>query len=382
MTVSLDSLRDERMAPIVHCLLPYKETYTSQNAGAVALTVEGGFTNSKYSNEAIVFGRHISGHKLVGAVYKGLDNRQSWLSGKNIGLAKGYLHHIKHHGIPDLLEVHGRLQVAEYIGRKRPDLTIGLYLHNDPREMKGGTTPILRMKLLKRMAVIYCVSDYLRSCFLDGVVCSEIDAQKVKVIPISVDRLITQFPQKDKLIAIIGRMVPEKGMLEAAEALAKVLPKYPEWRVLFAGAKRFEDISPTAYEVSINKALLPIRKQAEMTGFIPRNQVMDIQNRSAIILAPSQWQEPAGRVIIEALASGCALITTRRGGIPEYAEGRAIILDNGRITDLAEALDRMIRDDNWRCSWQKKAWADYPFDTSGMVAKLDQARCQVLGKIT
>jgi hypothetical protein len=161
------------MAPIIHCLLPYKETYTPQNAGAVALTVEGGFTKSAFSKNAVVFGRHLSTSSLGDAMYQGLAPRQSWLRGKNIGLARAYLHHIKRHGAPDLLEVHGRLQVAEDIGRKRPDLNMGLYLHNDPREMKAGKTVSMRRALLDRMTVIYCVSDYLRSCFLDGIDVSE-----------------------------------------------------------------------------------------------------------------------------------------------------------------------------------------------------------------
>ena len=365
--------------PIIHCLLPYKETYTPQNAGAVALTVEGGFTNSAFSKNAVIFGRDLSTPSLGDTLYKGLAPRQSWLMGKNIGLARAYLHHIKQHGAPDLLEVHGRLQVAEYIGRKRPDLNMGLYLHNDPRDMKAGKTVSMRRALLDRMTVIYCVSDFLRSCFLDGIHVSGEDAEKVIVIPIAADRLLKQPPSKDKLISIIGRMVPEKGMLAAAEALASVLPRYPDWNVIFAGAQRFEDAPPSAYEASIADALDPIREQAIMTGFIPRPEIMDIQNRSAIILAPSEWQEPAGRVVIEALACGAALITSRRGGIPEYAEGRAIILDEGKPADLAEALERLITDENWRLSWQKKAWADYPFDTAHMLAKLDKARYRALG---
>ena len=371
------------MAPIVHSLLPYKETYTPTNAGAVALTVEGGFTNSAFSNDAVIFGRQIAPPYLGAAhqaTYQGIDTHQSWLWGKNIGLAKGYLHHINRQGAADLLEVHGRLQVAEYIGRKRPDLKMALYLHNDPRDMKGGKTAEMRRQLLRRMSVIYCVSDYLRSCFLDGIDASDDAAEKLRVIPISADRMLAKPTAKDKLISIIGRMVPEKGMLEAAQALALVLPKFSDWKVLFVGAQRFTDAPPSAYEASIAKALEPIRLQADMTGFMPRAEISDIQNRSAIILAPSQWQEPAGRVIIEALASGSALITTRRGGIPEYAEGRAIMLEQGKAEDIAAACERLIGDHEWRQSWQNKAWSDYPFSIANMVAKLDKARYDVLGR--
>ena len=365
---------DKVTSAMIHSLLPYKEQYTQANAGAVALNVEDGFVQSRYANTSLIFGRTLSGPYLGGARYQGLKTRHALIFGKNIGLAKGYLDFIRQHGAADLLEVHGRCQVASYLARKRPDLKIGLYLHNDPREMKGSDTPAKRHGLLQRMAVIFCVSDYLKSCFLDGVGASKAEISKIKIIPIAVDRAATTPPQKDKLITIIGRMVPEKGMLEAAQAMAKVLPKYPDWQVKFIGAKRFEDANPSQYEQKVADALAPIRHQSDMTGFISRTETKKLQSASAIVLAPSQWQEPAGRVVVEALATGAALITTRRGGIPEYAEGRAVILDQGDTDELADALERMLGDAVWRKSWQNKAWADYPFAIADMASHLDDAR--------
>jgi glycosyltransferase involved in cell wall biosynthesis len=72
------------------------------------------------------------------------------------------------------------------------------------------------------------------------------------------------------------------------------------------------------------------------------------------------------------------LITTRRGGIPEYAEGRAVILDQGDADELADALERMLGDAAWRKSWQNKAWADYPFAIADMASHLDDARAAAM----
>ena len=365
---------------MIHSLLPYKEHYTQANAGAVALNVEDGFIQSRYADNSMIFGRKLSGPYLGGAPYHGLKTKHAFIFGKNIGLAKGYLDYIRQHGAPDFLEVHGRCQVASYLARKRPDLNMGLYLHNDPRAMKGSDSPAKRRWLLQRMTVIFCVSDYLKSCFCDGLDASKAEIAKIKIIPIAVDRTAKTLPRKDKLITIIGRMVPEKGMLEAAQALAKVLPRYPDWQVKFIGAKRFADTNPSAYEQNVANALAPIQHQSDMTGFISRHETKQLQHASAVILAPSQWQEPAGRVVVEALATGAALITTRRGGIPEYAEGRAIILDQGDTDELASALERMLGDTAWRKAWQKKAWADYPFAIADMASYLDDVRAEAMAQ--
>ena len=369
------------MSEMIHSLLPYKEHYTQANAGAVALNVEDGFTQSRFADNSLIIGRISSGPYLGGAPYHGIKPRQALIFGKNIGLARGYLAYIQQHGSPRLLEVHGRCQVASYLARKRPDLKIALCLHNDPRDMKGSDTAAKRHQLLRRMAVIFCVSDYLKSCFLDGINASAEEVDKMKIIPLAADRSTNTPPQKDKLITIIGRMVPEKGMLEAAQAMARVLPRYPDWQVKFIGARRFEDSNPSVYERQVADALAPIQNQAEMTGFISRPETKHLQNQSAIVLAPSQWQEPAGRVVVEALATGAALITTRRGGIPEYAEGRAVILDRGDADDVTAALEQMLGDAAWRKAWQDKAWADYPFGIADMVSRLDDARAAAMAKV-
>ena len=59
--------------------------------------------------------------------------------------------------------------MASYLKKKRPDLKVVLYLHNDPRDMKGSRSSAERRHLLRAMSAVICVSDYIRDCFLDGI---------------------------------------------------------------------------------------------------------------------------------------------------------------------------------------------------------------------
>jgi glycosyltransferase involved in cell wall biosynthesis len=98
------------------------------------------------------------------------------------------------------------------------------------------------------------------------------------------------------------------------------------------------------------------------------------------------WQEPAGLTVIEALAYGCALITTDKGGIPEIARGRAEIApireldyldENNRkaiITILAANLHSLLSDNNKLARLQDRAWKDYPFDARNMAVNADKYR--------
>ena len=45
------------------------------------------------------------------------------------------------------------------------------------------------------------------------------------------------------------------------------------------------------------------------------------------------WDEPFGLTVVEAMAAGLPLITTRSGGIPEICEGVATIVERDNIIE-------------------------------------------------
>ena len=96
---------------------------------------------------------------------------------------------------------------------------------------------------------------------------------------------------------------------------------------------------------------------------------------------PFQWQEPLGKTGLEALAAGSALLTTRRGGIPEIAEGRAHIVDEPDADTLAGSLRQLITDDTYRHQLQQTAWNDYPFTATKMAADAATARMTALSDV-
>ena len=369
-----------RNNPKIDILLPIKESFSAANAGAVATVVNDIVLASKQTAAITVLGREVQ-TPFPNINYFALKPKNKWLYGKNLGFAIAYLDRLMTHPSPDLIEVHGRCNVATYLFENRPDIPIILFLHNDPRVMKGAKSIAERQHLLNSLIQIICVSDYVRNCFLDGLKVDKEQDKKVGVYSLGVKRKLKSRPLKEQLIFIAGRMVPEKGILEASSALAEVLPRYPEWRLVIAGARRFRDAAPNSYEAKVGKALAPLGKQAKMTGFIPIDVVRHWQERAAIAACPSLWQEPLGKVVVESLAAGCAVLTTRCGGIPEVAEGRALIIDHPSVSAFREGFELLLKNEDLRHDLQARAWNDFPFTNSAMGHKVDQLRQNALATL-
>ena len=121
-------------------------------------------------------------------------------------------------------------------------------------------------------------------------------------------------------------MVPEKGILPACRAITRVLTDFPEWTLDVVGGRHFKDAPPSDYEKQIEKAVFTMKRQVNLHGFQPVQVTKALQSKAAISVVPSLWDEPCGLTGLEALAAGSALVTTDRGGIPEYASGRAVMI--------------------------------------------------------
>ena len=83
----------------------------------------------------------------------------------------------------------------------------------------------------------------------------------------------------------------------------------------------------------------PIKDNVVFTGFVNYDQVLSFLKMADIAVVPSMWEEPFGLTVVEAMAAGLPLITTRSGGIPEICEGVATIVERENIVDnLAAAI--------------------------------------------
>lgn len=177
-------------------------------------------------------------------------------------------------------------------------------------------------------------------------------------------------PTRERTVLAVGRVTPEKGLLEAAQALAAILPRHPEWTATFVVSE--PDGFP-AYFAAMGAALAPLGPRARLLVGRPFDEVKALNERAAIAIAPSVWREPFGRTCLEAHAGGAAVISSGSGGLREISGEAALYLaavEPARIAAAVEALivEAPLRE---RLAVEGRARAERLFDVRRVAAALD-----------
>ncbi|MDH7888718.1 glycosyltransferase family 4 protein [Bifidobacterium catenulatum] len=159
----------------------------------------------------------------------------------------------------------------------------------------------------------------------------------------------------DIVFLFSGRLTPEKGAEELMEAFTQVVDQVPNAKLVVAGAFFFNSNIKSPFEQKLHD--LASQPQVEgkivFTGFVDYNDMPALYEMADVCVLPSIWDDPAPLAVIESLVSGKPLITTRSGGIPEYAnDDCAIILerDDQLVEHLAQAMIILASDTQRRDS--------------------------------
>lgn len=110
-----------------------------------------------------------------------------------------------------------------------------------------------------------------------------------------------------KNILYLGNLVFEKGI----ETLVAIIKENPEYFFVIAGEGRDKDYL-------LKK--LGNTKNFNYVGYVTGAEKTKLFNEASVFLFPTQLDEPAPLVVIEALSYGVPVLTSGRGGVSEYIQ--------------------------------------------------------------
>jgi glycosyltransferase involved in cell wall biosynthesis len=152
----------------------------------------------------------------------------------------------------------------------------------------------------------------------------------------------TQREEREKEIICVARSAPEKGIKEAAQAIAQILSQEKDWRarLILSEPQRFPEYTQAVTEVIQN-----ISSRAVVEHNLPLSAVKERCQRAAIAVVPSKWEEPFGRTAREAHAAGCAVVSSGTGGLAEISAKHALFLPKRfGPEDITSLLKKLIHD--------------------------------------
>ena len=138
-------------------------------------------------------------------------------------------------------------------------------------------------------------------------------------------------------LVFLGRLVSDKGCDTLIEALDLLRRRglRPSLTVIGDG-----DEAPALHRMVQN---LGMEQQVSFTGALRAGRA-NIVALHRVMVVPSRWAEPFGVVALEGIASGCAVIASSQGGLPEASGPCGIFFPNGDSAALADCIAAVFND--------------------------------------
>lgn len=144
-------------------------------------------------------------------------------------------------------------------------------------------------------------------------------------------------------LALVGRMVPEKGVCDAVRVLAGLhVGMAVDVELVLAGSgPELTGAMALAKELGVDDRL-------EHRPWLATSELAQLYRQTHVVLAPSRstatWAEQFGRMIVEGQASGCVVVGYESGSIPEVGGDPALLVPEGDVNSLAQAAALVLSD--------------------------------------
>jgi glycosyltransferase involved in cell wall biosynthesis len=140
-------------------------------------------------------------------------------------------------------------------------------------------------------------------------------------------------------ILSVGRLVPEKAQSVLLDAIAGLVERGIEVSATVVGD------GPDMSRLVAQCAALGLDQRVTFTGALGQDQLRGRWERADVFCLPS-FDEGVPVVLMEAMACGIPVVTTRIAGIPELVDDgvNGVLVPPGRADLLAAALEALLND--------------------------------------
>ena len=146
-------------------------------------------------------------------------------------------------------------------------------------------------------------------------------------------RMKDDIEQRANVVSYVGRLHEEKGVLNLAQAIPKVLSKRDDVKFVIVGEGQLEG------ELRNYITTHALSRNVRLAGWVPHDELRDYLTNSKLLVLPS-YTEGLPHAMLEAMACGTPVLATPVGAVPEVIHDKEtgfLVRDNSP-DPLAESI--------------------------------------------
>ena len=332
-------------------ILPLKENFSNKNFGAVSVWVNQYLLYTK-NKETIVYCRklplyqnYLSDNKVPIKVNNQFYTNLNYIKKINTHLIKNKV---------SCVEIHNRPEYARFLILNNKDIKINFIFHNDPNSIRYSKTIKEKLFLLENCHKIIFVSNWVKERFFFNL---DVNHKNNTHVIYNFIKPLKKFPIKKKIIIFSGKLNKSKGYKIFGESIIPILNKYPDWKAIVCGSEEREKYS------FFHKRLI-------IMNWTEHKKLLSLYSKCSISVVNPTWQEPFGRTALESSSRGCAVITSKSGGLIETFKNN-LILKNNNKNNLIKLISKLIKNKKYLLKIQKNNFNNVIHTPLKSIIKLD-----------
>lgn len=243
------------------------------------------------------------------------------------------------------------------------DLTPIVFSDHFPRGIKGSIKWKLKKEALKKVDAVITDSESSKKDIVNNIGISEDNVHVVYLaagekfkqdseLKIKSSKLNDKYGLPEKFIMYVGDVTWNKNL----PRIIKAIKKLDITLVLVGKALTQENVElshPWNNDLKKVRDLIKNDKHFITLGFIPDQDLVTLYQTALLLVMPSLY-EGFGLPILEAMQSGCPVVTSKKGSIPEVAGGAAFFVDPESVNSIENGIGEVFLNQKLRKELSEK----------------------------